>query len=275
LKNVTLLVILAWAVLTVIIAPAVDADLHAYLVARRVFDMPVLWQLLGEARSIASNMSILQADLYMHGGAGHFFEEHGGGMAVVGAAAGEEHEHEHGGKKPEASPFNVLFRISDAVRVTEHKHLEGSRVKEIIPWLYYAARLDPNNVTAYSLTAFWLGDRLGEVNEALAFLREGLVYNQSSWELNAETGCIYFQHVKDYRLAERYLSRARELQAGAPHDKFQERYVLTLLAATYEGLGRDRDALAIYEGLKTLFPKDTRLDENIRRLVGIGASGQV
>lgn len=264
-KASSLIIISAWAAFTLLISPAIDSDLHAYYVSHRDYDMPVAWQILGEARSIASNMSLLQADLYMHGGAGHFYEEHQGGMAVEEASADLEHEHGRA-SGPRPSPYNILFSISDAVQVTEHKHLRGAEIKELIPWLYYAARLDPDNVQAYSLTAFWLGDRLGRVDEAIAFLREGLTYNPSSWELNAEMGRIYCQHLKDYRSAERYLLKAKELMASAQHDKFQERYVLSWLAMAYEGLGRTPDAVTEYKKIQELFPKDHALESKIKKL---------
>lgn len=275
-----ILVLLVWAFFTVLISSSVDAEYHSYLASHKVYDVPVVWQILGEGRSIVSNLSILQADLYFHGGAGHFYEEHQHGLALAGAGKGEEDEEHHAEKAvAPVSPFNVLFRISRAIGLTEHKHLHGADVKEIIPWLYYAAKLDPNNIQAYTLTAFWLGDRLGKVEEAVAFLKEGLSNNPDSWEINAELGRIYCQHIKDHAAAKRYLLRAKELISSAPHDRFQERYVLSWLAETDEALGDRIDALPIYERIKVLFPGTTVYEERIKTIEdeatqGAGGKGQ-
>lgn len=268
-----ILVLAAWAFFSVLAASSVDAEYHSYLASRRVYDVPVLWQLLGEGRSIASNISILQADLYFHGGVGHFYEEHEGGIAVAGRGAEEEHEHHAEEAALPVSTLNVLFRVSQAIGLAEHEHLHGAEVKEIIPWLYYAAKLDPNNVQAYTLTAFWLGDRLNKPDDAAAFLREGLKNNPGSWELNAEIGRIYCQYLGDYPAAERYLLRARDLLASAPHDKFQERYVLSWLADAYAEQGKSEETLDLYKRIKALFPGTTVYDEKIRMLGSAGAEG--
>lgn len=266
-RNALPIVVAVWAVFILLLAPPVDTDLHAYTVSHRANDLPVALQMLGEARAIVSNMSILQADIYMHGGVGHFYEEHGGGMAITEEEGHDEHG--HGALvKPKISTWNVLLKLSEAVAITDHKHLHGSEASEMIPWLYYAARTDPNNVMAYSLTAFWLGDKLGKVEDALAFLKEGLSYNPSSWELDAEIGRIYFQHLKDYGSAERYLLRADGILAAVKHDRYQERYVLAWLAASYEAEGRHKDAIPVYLRLKELFPETTVYDGKIKELEG-------
>lgn len=264
-------VLAVWVFVSVAAASAVDSEEFSYLVSRDVADVPAVWQVLGEARSIVSNISILQADLYMHGGAGHFYEQHKGEMALAGGGEGEHHheegEHHHDEKSgPAVSPFNVLIKLSETVVISEHNHLQGAEAREIIPWLYYAARLDPNNVLAYTLTAYWLGDRLGEAIEAVRFLKEGLKNNPDSWEINTELGRVYYQRVKDPVMAERYLLRGKSLLMGQEHDRYSERYVLAWLVAVYEQEGKKPEALATYRSLKALFPETTVYDAKIRRL---------
>jgi tetratricopeptide (TPR) repeat protein len=266
LKAKDIAVLAIWVFTTLAAGSAVDAENYSYLVSRHVADVPAVWQILGEARSIASNVSILQADLYMHGGAGHFFEEHEGGMALSDGCKGEHHHDEK--IRLAVSPFNVLFRLSGAISVSEHKHLEGAQVREIIPWLSFAARLDPNNIMAYTLTAFWLGDRLGAVDEAVMFLKEGLKNNPGSWEINTELGRVYYQRLKDPVVAQRYLLRAKSLLKGVDHDRYNERYVLAWLVAVYEQEGKKAEAVATYKQLKALFPETTVYDAKIRRIEG-------
>ncbi|MGB2599666.1 MAG: hypothetical protein WBB86_05035 [Candidatus Omnitrophota bacterium] len=245
-------------------AVKVDVYNQAYAIDQPMSDVPVFMRFLGEGRSIVSSLSLLQADRYFHGGAGHFSDEHKEGFAI----AEREHtacEHPDEHILPEASPFNVLFRISREIGVTEHVHLQGDQVKEIVPWLYYAAEIDPHNVLAYTLTGFYLCDRLGKIDQGIAFLREGLRKNPDSWEINAELGRVYFQHLKNYKIAAQYLSKAWVLLQEVPHDKYQERYVLSFLAVSYEALGRGSDALPLYRRLNELFPNDVH-DKKIKEL---------
>lgn len=264
-------VLAIWVFTTLAAGSAVDAENYSYLVSRHIVDTPAVWQILGEAGSIASNISILQADLYMHGGAGHFFEEHEGGMALTAQSGHEcrhgEGEHHHDEKvSPAVSPLNVLLKLSGTIEVSDHKHLEGAEVREIIPWLYWAARLDPHNVPAYTLTAYWLGDRLGQVDEAIGFLKEGLKNNPDSWEINTELGRVYYQRVKDPVTAVRYLVRGKKLLSGVPHDRHTERYVLSWLAEAYVEKGDKQGSLATFKQLKALFPETTVYDGKIRAL---------
>ncbi|RKY42753.1 MAG: hypothetical protein DRP85_01720 [Candidatus Makaraimicrobium thalassicum] len=251
----SILVILVCLTSTILIVPEIDIFNHAYTAGRPAYDASFFLRLLGEGKSIVSNLSILQADLYFHGGAGHFHDEHRDGLAI---GEREEHlapvEHRHEKGRSAISPFNVLFRISEETEVTEHVHLHGDQLKEIIPWLYYAAEIDSHNVLAYTLTGFYLSDRLGNPDEGIAFLREGLRNNPDSWEVNAEIGRIYSQHLGNYTAAVRFLSRAWGLLQKVPHDRFQERYVLSFLARSYEALGQGSAALPFYRRINELFP---------------------
>ncbi len=239
---------------------AVKIDLYdqAYAIGRPVSDAPVFVRFLGEGRSIVSSLSVLQADRYFHGGVEHIQCGHEKGIAIAQRDIEhyEQHKHESNSGAPGRSKYNILLNISRALEITDHVHLHGDQLKEIIPWLYYAAEIDPHNERAYVLTGFYLCDRLGKVDQAIAFLRKGLSKNPGSWEINAELGRIYFEHVKNYEVAEQYLSRAWILIQGVPHDKFQERPILAYLTKIYEALGKKKDALFFYRRLDELFPKD-------------------
>jgi tetratricopeptide (TPR) repeat protein len=248
------------------LSPKIDIYNHAFMTSTSFRDVPFFMQLLGEGGEILSNLSILQADLYFHGGVGHFDKEHKEGLAIGETEEEALGEHEciyaHTEKPSKA---NILFRISDEVNVSEHIHLHGDEAKEIVPWLYFATRVDPHNILAYTLTSYWVTEKLGKVEEGFDFLKEGLQNNPDSWEINAELGRMYYKYPKDYETAIRYLSRARILMKRAPHDKFQERYVLFYLALSYEALGQKREALEIYRYLNTVFPG--AYDRKIKELI--------
>jgi tetratricopeptide (TPR) repeat protein len=239
-------------------ASKIDTYNHAFSANLPTHDIPIFLRFLGEGRSILSNISILQADLYFHGGAGHFHEEHKDGLAIGerGEDHGEEeHEDEYEEAYPEVSKYNILFRIAEKTKVTEHKHLKGDQLKEIMPWLYYSTEIDPHNVLAYTLAGYYLAERFNKVDEAIKVLRRGLKNNPDSWQINAEIGRIYYQDLKEYDSALMYLLRAKKLIDKTPHDKFEERYVLSFLALTYKELGQKEEFNSLHKRINELFPK--------------------
>jgi tetratricopeptide (TPR) repeat protein len=260
-------VLLLWLAAMILLAPAIDTYDQGFMLLYKRSDVPVLWQVMGEARSIISNLSLLQADLYFHGGIGDACDEHEGSFTFI--ERGVDHDHErylHGEVTHDVSPYNVLLRLFDEISVTEHIHLEGDQLKEIVPWLYMASEADPNNVLAYTLTGYYLAYRLDRVEQAIAYLKKGLMNNPDSWEINGEIGRIYFQKVKDYGASSRYLSRAKVLLEKAPHDKFQERAILAYLALSYERLGEEQKALPLYHRLDNLFPDQELYRKKMRQL---------
>ncbi|MFH1305158.1 MAG: tetratricopeptide repeat protein [Candidatus Omnitrophota bacterium] len=262
-KAKSVFIIPACLAVILIITPWVGAYTYTNDTRTGPDDVPVFLRFLGETRSVVSAVSILQADRYFHGGIGDMNGTHAECLASAGK--GSLHEEQSRDKiAPGMNPFNILFRISENIEITAHRHLSGDQVKEIIPWLYYAARIDPHNIMAYTITGFYLADKLHKVNEALDFLRNGLRNNPASWQINAEMGRIYFEHVKDHKTAIKYFSRAGKLLDKSPHDKFQERYVLSFLAYSYEAENKkDSRLLPIYKRLVTLFPNA----ENFRKKI--------
>jgi len=264
LRKRDIVIMFIWLLAASFFVPLVGVYDYDASAGRPDLEGSVMMRFLGETRSIVSSMSILQADLYFHGGVGHFFEEHEHGFAIAETGKGAEvRKKPEADPRPEVSPLNFMVYLSEHIGVTDHIHLEGDQLKEIMPWLYYAVRTDPNNVLAYTLTGYYLAFKLEKVDEGLEFLREGLKNNPDSWEIYAETGVIYFQKLKDYARAARYLRTAKKLLDKTPHDKFQERYVLSFLARSYEGLGRQDEALPLYERLHQLFPDAEAFNKKI------------
>ena len=231
--------------LTLIFAPMIDTFNHAQAFPGNIYTVPLVFRFLGEARSMVSTWVFLQADVYFHGGI-----THNAGCDVSGSSTQNNKE------TPYIAPFNILPRLSERISIASHIHLKGDQLKEIIPWLYFAAKIDPQNTEAYTLTAFYLADILGKKEDALNFLREGLNNNIDSWEINAEIGRVYFQYFKDYKKAVCFLLRGDLFQREKQQNKFQERYVLTFLAASYEAMGEKGEAVKIYSRLAKLFPDE-------------------
>lgn len=265
-KAKSIFIFLLWALVSASIASSVDAFNHVAELEQGSSDTPFFLRAMGEARSIVSAGCVLQADRYFHGGLGHYDEEHRGGLSIEkGEGAVDEDPEEH--TLSEIASLNILTRVAGAIGVTEHVHLKGEGLKEIVPWMYYAAEIDPHNVRAYGLVAYYLADRLGKISEALEYLRKGIRENPGSWELNADTGRLYYKHIKDYRTAERYFLRALALLETEQHDKFQERYVLSFITHTYEAMGEDQRALPYYIRMNRIFPRDY-FEKRIKELGG-------
>jgi tetratricopeptide (TPR) repeat protein len=76
--------------------------------------------------------------------------------------------------------------------ITEHTHLQGTKEREILPWLRISAELDPQKVETYVVAAYWLRE-LGKVKEAERFLRQGMLHNPDSYEILFELGRLYYE----------------------------------------------------------------------------------
>ncbi|MGB2600929.1 MAG: hypothetical protein WBD00_03300 [Candidatus Omnitrophota bacterium] len=257
----SVIVLLVWFAVVILIAPRVDTYSYAHSLPGKTSDTPVFLRMLGEARSIVSNLSLIQADVYFHGGV------YDRGEACPGIHSEDEDlDHEEHLKPPEPSPYDILLRLSEETLITEHIHLKGDQLKQIVPWLYYAAELDPHNVKAYTLTGYYLIYRLNKPDQGMAFLKKGLANNPDSWEINAEIGREYFQVQKNYATSLRYFQRAKDLLDKTSHDKFQERYVLSYLALCYEKTGQLDKTLPLYKRLDEIFPDHKIFKDKIKEL---------
>jgi tetratricopeptide (TPR) repeat protein len=92
--------------------------------------------------------------------------------------------------------------------ITEHKHLEGGKEREMLPFLKLSAELDPQRIDTYTVAAYWLSRTLGKPDQAEEFLREGLKANPRSYEILFEMGRIAYENRKD-------AVRARNLWSAA------------------------------------------------------------
>jgi tetratricopeptide (TPR) repeat protein len=199
----------------------------------------ILFRAFGEFRDFISDVSFLKADVYFHGG---IHEMSGCEAAPHRQSLHAEKEgkqsdpirHIDGGGRVQGdletgASLGVLLDLGRLIRITEHRHLSGNEEKEIMPWIHYAVRLDPQNELAYSVGGFWLARRLGRADEAIKFLKEGLAANPDSWEICKTLGEVYFFTKEDYVNAKAYLERAKELGYREKMDETEKRAIKTLL----------------------------------------------
>jgi tetratricopeptide (TPR) repeat protein len=174
--------------------------------------------LLGDGRRIFANHFFVKADAYFHSGfyPTVFDNRESFQTPHMAADAGAMKEKNRGEETAfMGKPLDFIEEFSRHFMPSKHTHLdeggpqgagkagadlgegEGGEVREILPWLKISAELDPNRVETYLVTAYWLRRRMGKVDEAERFLREGLRANPGDSSILFELGRIYDEDRKD------------------------------------------------------------------------------
>jgi len=148
---------------------------------------------------------------------------------------------------------------------------ESGEVREILPWLKIAQELDPENPLTYTVTAYWLRQRMGKVREAELMLREGLKALPNHPALLFELGRIYFENQQEIARARnvwRHAAKSWLQQEGdqSDPDKFILEQILTHLAKLEEASGNLTQALRYWEQAGTLMPERAGIPDRIKEL---------
>ena len=152
--------------------------------------------------------------------------------------------------------------------------------REILPWLRLSAEMDPERVETYVVAAFWLRTKLGKVDEAEQFLRDGLRANPGSHEILFELGRIYYESRKDVARARNMLElsfknwRETELKKAEP-DLLLGAQVLNLLALLEREEKNYPRALQHYLALREFTPNKAAIQEWIDYLQTNGPASSV
>lgn len=222
---------------------------YAGLRAQRPTD--VLSVLLGDSRKMFANHFFVKADAYFHSGfyptifdnRESFQTPH---MAGDAGAMKDENEGEETAFM--GTPRDIIERFSRHFMPSVHTHLDqggaegikpgsdlgeaaGGGVREILPWLQISAELDPNRIETYMVTSYWLRKRMGKVDEAEEFLREGLHSNPGDSSLLFELGRLYHEDRKnDDRARNLWELGAHRIQDAKKPWSDQEKFMLSNLA---------------------------------------------
>jgi tetratricopeptide (TPR) repeat protein len=248
----------------------------------------VLGVLLGDSRRMFATHFFVKADAYFHSGyyptifdnreafqTPHMAED-------AGAMDGHNQGDETGfmGK-----PRNWIDRFSRKFHPSVHTHLDeggpqgraaddlggGSQVREILPWLRLSAALDPDRVETYTVTAYWLRQRMGKIAEAEQFLREGLRANPNSYEILYELGRVYAENRNDDARARNLWEAAlrqwkKQYDANSDPDKYLYLQMVSHLATLEARCGNYREALAYMELWKAHSPTPAAVQKQIEEL---------
>ncbi len=173
---------------------------------------------LGDSRKLFANHFYSKADAYFHSGyyPGIFDNAKGSDKMHMAANAGAGHEKEEnedflGPPKDWIDAFSRHFFPSTHHHLGEEEHdphdadhhpgsehrVKKGEERELLPWLKLSATLDPQRPDTYIVASFWLRSRLGKVDEAEQFLRQGLQANPGQVELLYELGRIYEENRKN------------------------------------------------------------------------------
>jgi len=259
-----------------IVTPAIDNHRFDYLSRQGVTGEDLLYKIFGETKKILSVQAYITGDEYFHGGVSRYFIEESKRVKCMQIehatheyddhACECEHHNKYLHKEDEVagiSRFNILPYVGEIVHVGKHIHLRGEEEKEMLPWFRYAVRLDPQNIEAYRLGGYWVGRRMGKVDEGIKFLKEGILHNPGSWKLYAQLADIYFWEKEDYDEALLNYEKALTRLNDANSTKFDKRLVYDYAASCCEKLGNIPGALEFYKKILLYFPNDEKLREKI------------
>ena len=177
--------------LTFCLATVIHPEITALHARNPRYDDP-LSSILGDGRKLFANHFYTKADVYFHSGfyptifdnqeshkTAHMAEDAG---VAEGKNTGDEEQFlgqvsnwiDGHGRKHFPSVHTHLGEDSP----DSHKSAE----REILPWLKFSSKLDPNKIETYTVAAYWLRRTGGDL-EAEQFLREGLRANPGNAEI--------------------------------------------------------------------------------------------
>jgi tetratricopeptide (TPR) repeat protein len=237
----------------------------------------VLKRLFGDGRRMFANHFYAKADAYFHRGFyPSIFDEVSHAEERHMAEAGQKHDDDHEAQVEHAlhaPPRDWIERLNRHTAPMTHVELEGEETREILPWIKLAVELDPHQVEAYTVAAYWLRTRLGKVKEAEQFLREGLRENPDSHEILYELGQLIEANHQDmphacnvYELA---LKRWEQQEATkSKPDLLALGHILIAAAKAEEKRGELTRAIGYLERLKPVSPSPEAIQSQIDELRG-------
>jgi len=240
----------SWPWLTVIALWAAAFSLSCMLMSRsaRAAREPavssVMDALLSGSRGVLGARLYDTADLYFHRGIDH---------------------------EVETAFDNAIFQsAAEEFSPSDHVHLAGGDIAEMMPWLWLSIQADPGRVETYLVAAFWLSHAAGLHDEALEVLKQGQCAVPFNYEIQLERGRILLHQNKlqaaaaafDAGLA--FWPGTHKTDDGdAKHDKAG---LLLYRALLCEAHGKKEDAIAALQEIIELYPHRSHISDRIANL---------
>ncbi|HEU5125560.1 MAG TPA: hypothetical protein VFW05_16020 [Verrucomicrobiae bacterium] len=239
----------------------------------------------GDGRKLFANSTFAKADAYFHrGNYPSIFEinarreeNHMSGEAAQGEAGHAEGDHEHEGhehEEHEEGPppsLDWIEAFGKHFRASVHVHLEKGEEREMLPWLQLSVELDPQSIEAYTVAAYWLSERLGKVDEAEQFLRQGLRANPKNPDILNELASLYLKHRHDPDRARNLwkLALRRWNEVEKPKEKPNDFLLDQILGGLFQvelQQGHTNQAIEYLEQMKAASPKPDQIQKKIDEL---------
>ena len=239
--------------------------------------------LLGDSSRMFANSFFVKADAYYHSGyyptifdnntafkTPHMAED-------TGAVASSNHGDETGFLGP---PRDWLDAFGRHFIPNRHTHLDeggptgdlstSADLREILPWLELSAKLDPDNVQTYTVTAYWL-ERMHEPAQASQVLLEGLRNNPDSPDILFALGRLYYENYHDTGRARNVWEYAVRLWLRlAPETQKENQLIMEQLAAHLakleENSGNLPKAIDWFQAAQKVSRTPAAIQEQINRL---------
>jgi len=284
-----LLIIALLLVLAFCLAAYVGPQLEARLVANGAGGDDPVARWLGDSRKLFAMSFYTKADAYFHSGyyptiydnnapfkTAHMAEDSG---AAESKNTGDESSFL-------GAPHDWIERVNRNMFPSHHTHLDqggasgdlgdSSQVKEILPWLKISVELDRQRVETYLVTAYWLRVRMNKLDDAEAFLRDGLRANPGSAAILFELGQLYNEgrHSPD-QARNLYLaaldSWGKENDGKTEQDKFLIGHIAGALAKLEEQQHNIPKAIEYLKLLKRVSPSPDAIQKQIDGLEPAGS----
>lgn len=228
---------------------------------------------LSDSRSLFASQFFTEADVYYHMGyyPSMFDRREQQGVHMAGDAGLQKEGEEFGSF---GQPHDWLENFGRNFYPSRHEHADTSRAggeREILPWLWLAAELDPHRVETFTVAAFWLRKGLHQPEEAERFLREGLRANPGDPQILFELGRLYLDDKNDLVRARNVQELAwrkwhERLSPAAEPDDFLRQQILGQLALIEQKDSHWAKAIEYLEKLKEHSPAQKALQAEIDEL---------
>ena len=247
----------------------------------------ILTVALGDSRRLFAKHFYVKADAYFHSGYYPTIFDTRPKSAKLHIASSQSGHADEESSEFLGAPKDWIDRFSRHFYPSKHRHLgegeghdhhegEGNHhdedraregeERELLPWLRLSAELDPQRPETYVVTSYWLRSRLGNVDQAEQFLRQGLQSNPRHYEILFELGRIYYENRKDPVRArnvwELALKDWREKEATHAEPEFLVYdQILGQLARLEEEQQNYPKAIAYLEDLKLVSPSKEHIQK--------------
>ena len=160
--------------------------------------------------------------------------------------------------------------VADGLWLVANEYFWNKEYLKLVPLFRSITWLDPHYILVYRIGGWHFAYNLRHVvdcseekalefvNAGIEFLKEGIANNPNKYDLYFELGFLYFEKVRNYKLASEYFAGAVKLEHPA--------YVNRMLAHSYQRSGQLEKSLEEWGRIVETRPEDKTAVKYHRRL---------